>query len=989
MNYCTWDNMYAPLNLFVGISADFKKTPQNQNQNIDQNREHNDHSSIYTPNKNNVGTTATTTPNNNGDIGQSKGQRSILATPLSRGASINISPSKTNVNVDKDGGGGGVRSMSRQNSSTSSPSSSVLFNEKQQSLYQSLPSSPFLYDRPPTVPGWLNTSNMTPSPNMNIDSSNMNMNMNTTNLNTPFSSQITSNDERILNVGLIMESSPSPYILNPILSNLFKVTHINLQNYGLTGKLPKSIANLDQLQVLDVSNNKFVGCVPSEIASLNNLTRLNLSNNQFEGNALNRLVSVSEEVESDDEADLIKYTEKEDFKKKYKSKKLGTSTANLNDMDLNEDKEREEELQIEKDDIELKSFVYGLRCSVTLGDISVSDFSARTKDVFLSAASAALIVPKSWIKMVQVNQATPTPVLSPKTPKQQQNQRNSKPSSSAFQVTTSNNNINAGGGGGDELSVSTPAPKLANKSPSLTTNKRQSFIAPPIPSGVIIDISISHIKTIKKQQRINDRIIYDFATELSAEGLGQSCSCSIPVKYDIIPKNTANDNNNENELKNRPKWYQIKPNINWKHIGQLPKLQELYLGGNDCLSFPKEVACFGFAQMSALNMLVETYENALACQKSQDDVYPIIEMGLAYRNGLSIDTTNNGNNDNQSFDLSSRGSTSFRESPTNNRQTMNDDDSNNDVRDNDEEEYDDEEDDEEDDDDAFSGSYGSSSYTPSTFTQNGDLIQMNDKEGDYSATNILNKNSITSMKSKQSSLMKYLKIELLPWLKIGHEESFVWFERAASPPFEDPKAMFLLGQCYWRGEGVKTSAAKALDWWRKADVLGDSEAQVTLVDINRALSMIVANAASTQLTASMIRAWAKLCNRNLPNSGLSDKAKEAQNGRKRLAAFDWLGVSRKARGQPRHRGVGPKAKIVTEIRRDAFLSLLEMAYSATRNRTQNELIRVASIAQLGFTHIVLNGDNGLRRKEASSYFNKVMNRLFRYHLKRRFMEEKN
>mmetsp|Transcript_9165 Transcript_9165/g.11012 ORF Transcript_9165/g.11012 Transcript_9165/m.11012 type:complete len:405 (-) Transcript_9165:711-1925(-) len=306
----------------------------------------------------------------------------------------------------------------------------------------------------------------------------------------------------------------------------------------------------------------------------------------------------------------------------------------------------------------------------------------------------------------------------------------------------------------------------------------------------------------------------------------------------------------------------------------------------------------------------------------------------------------------------------------------------------DEEEYDDEEDDEEDDDDAFSGSYGSSSYTPSTFTQNGDLIQMNDKEGDYSATNILNKNSITSMKSKQSSLMKYLKIELLPWLKIGHEESFVWFERAASPPFEDPKAMFLLGQCYWRGEGVKTSAAKALDWWRKADVLGDSEAQVTLVDINRALSMIVANAASTQLTASMIRAWAKLCNRNLPNSGLSDKAKEAQNGRKRLAAFDWLGVSRKARGQPRHRGVGPKAKIVTEIRRDAFLSLLEMAYSATRNRTQNELIRVASIAQLGFTHIVLNGDNGLRRKEASSYFNKVMNRLFRYHLKRRFMARK-
>mmetsp|Transcript_9166 Transcript_9166/g.11014 ORF Transcript_9166/g.11014 Transcript_9166/m.11014 type:complete len:605 (-) Transcript_9166:711-2525(-) len=292
----------------------------------------------------------------------------------------------------------------------------------------------------------------------------------------------------------------------------------------------------------------------------------------------------------------------------------------------------------------------------------------------------------------------------------------------------------------------------------------------------------------------------------------------------------------------------------------------------------------------------------------------------------------------------------------------------------DEEEYDDEEDDEEDDDDAFSGSYGSSSYTPSTFTQNGDLIQMNDKEGDYSATNILNKNSITSMKSKQSSLMKYLKIELLPWLKIGHEESFVWFERAASPPFEDPKAMFLLGQCYWRGEGVKISTETALDWWRKADLLGDRNAAITLIDVRRVLSLIVMNSSSERQLPVIKRAWARLSNKEF------DSEKE----RRRRQAFRWLAVTQTALHEDINqtkRGVGPLAKIVCENRHIAFLDILKIVYFVKRNNAYNVLVRTAIKAQMGFSYVTLNGKFGSQRKEAIFYLSNIYDSLIRSHKK--------
>ena len=61
------------------------------------------------------------------------------------------------------------------------------------------------------------------------------------------------------------------------------VTQIRLENKGLSGEIPASLANLDELIILDLSNNLFTGGIPSELEKLAHLQVLNLENNNLVG----------------------------------------------------------------------------------------------------------------------------------------------------------------------------------------------------------------------------------------------------------------------------------------------------------------------------------------------------------------------------------------------------------------------------------------------------------------------------------------------------------------------------------------------------------------------------------------------------------------------------------------------------------------------------------------------------------------------------------
>lgn len=58
-----------------------------------------------------------------------------------------------------------------------------------------------------------------------------------------------------------------------------KVVAISLRNDGLTGRIPREIAFLDQLQYLDLDSNSFTGTIPPEIRGLTKLKVLDLGRN--------------------------------------------------------------------------------------------------------------------------------------------------------------------------------------------------------------------------------------------------------------------------------------------------------------------------------------------------------------------------------------------------------------------------------------------------------------------------------------------------------------------------------------------------------------------------------------------------------------------------------------------------------------------------------------------------------------------------------------
>ena len=62
-----------------------------------------------------------------------------------------------------------------------------------------------------------------------------------------------------------------------------RVTSLNLVYNSLTGEIPETLGNLNNLQNLDLSSNELTGPIPEALGQLNNLQNLDLSGNELTG----------------------------------------------------------------------------------------------------------------------------------------------------------------------------------------------------------------------------------------------------------------------------------------------------------------------------------------------------------------------------------------------------------------------------------------------------------------------------------------------------------------------------------------------------------------------------------------------------------------------------------------------------------------------------------------------------------------------------------
>ena len=62
-----------------------------------------------------------------------------------------------------------------------------------------------------------------------------------------------------------------------------RITQLNLFNMGLSGEMPESIGNLDQLLMLGLNSNQLIGEIPKSIGNLSKLAQLSLGNNYLTG----------------------------------------------------------------------------------------------------------------------------------------------------------------------------------------------------------------------------------------------------------------------------------------------------------------------------------------------------------------------------------------------------------------------------------------------------------------------------------------------------------------------------------------------------------------------------------------------------------------------------------------------------------------------------------------------------------------------------------
>ena len=72
-----------------------------------------------------------------------------------------------------------------------------------------------------------------------------------------------------------------------------RVTHVDLDNLGLTGSIPPGLSGLAKLEQLNLSFNRLTGGLPRELGNLTNLTRLSLNRNMLTGEIPSELSSLS------------------------------------------------------------------------------------------------------------------------------------------------------------------------------------------------------------------------------------------------------------------------------------------------------------------------------------------------------------------------------------------------------------------------------------------------------------------------------------------------------------------------------------------------------------------------------------------------------------------------------------------------------------------------------------------------------------------------
>ena len=95
----------------------------------------------------------------------------------------------------------------------------------------------------------------------------------------------------------LFDGTPLGDTIPPEIGLLTQLTHMNIQNVGLTGTIPWTLGNLTQLTFLSLMLDQLTGTIPSTLGNLVNLTTLSLSDNQLNGTipiTLGRLTQLTE-----------------------------------------------------------------------------------------------------------------------------------------------------------------------------------------------------------------------------------------------------------------------------------------------------------------------------------------------------------------------------------------------------------------------------------------------------------------------------------------------------------------------------------------------------------------------------------------------------------------------------------------------------------------------------------------------------------------------
>ena len=81
--------------------------------------------------------------------------------------------------------------------------------------------------------------------------------------------------------------------IDPKLSNLSELIHLDLNGNELSGSIPSELGNLSNLNYLRLNSNQLTGNIPAELGNLSNLNYLILNSNQLTGNIPTELTNLN------------------------------------------------------------------------------------------------------------------------------------------------------------------------------------------------------------------------------------------------------------------------------------------------------------------------------------------------------------------------------------------------------------------------------------------------------------------------------------------------------------------------------------------------------------------------------------------------------------------------------------------------------------------------------------------------------------------------